>query len=108
MCAVGFVNLLAEISQSHALILAMPFAKVRQDAPKRLVAVVVILELLQSREQSVPAPFCDTNGKQNKKRIQTCFLNHHTMFSQIFGNQRGGNASLPEMPRHIESRRHNR
>ena len=53
--------------------------ELRHDAPHRLVAVVVVLELLQRRHQRVPAALRDADGEQDEEAVETCLLDHDAM-----------------------------
>src|SRR5690606_12841011 len=82
--AIGLVNLLAQVAQTHFLVAAVCLAEVGQNAPHRLITIVIVFELLQRSEQSIPTPFCNANSEQNKEGIQAGFFNHHTVLGQVF------------------------
>ena len=82
----------------------MHLAEIGQDAPQRLVAVVVVLELLQRGQQRVPAALGDADGEQDEERIQAGLLDHHAVLGQVLGHQRGRDAGLAEAAGHIQAR----
>ena len=106
--AIGLVNLLAKILQAHALILTVDLAKIRQDAPHRLIAIVIVLELLQRREQRVPAALGDADREHDEKGIETGLFDHHAVLGQELRHQCGGNAGLAKAARHVQARRDDR
>ena len=108
MFAIRLVNLLAKILQAQALILTVDLAKIRQDAPHGLVAIVVVLELLERREQRVPAALGDADREHDEKGIETGFFHHHAVLGQELRHQRGRNAGLAETARHVQARRNDR
>ena len=77
---------LAQVTQTHALVARVLLAKLGEDTPQRVVAVVVVFELLQCSEQGVPAAFGNANGEHDEKAVKTCFFHHHTVLSQKFGH----------------------
>src|SRR3546814_13377079 len=94
----------SDVCSSDLFVAAMFLAEVRQNTPKRLVAVVIVLELLQRRQQCVPPAFGNADGEQNEKRIQAGLFNHHAMLGQMLGDQRGRYPGLGECSRNIEPR----
>src|SRR5690606_12610136 len=102
--AVCFVNLLAEISQTHTLVTRMLLAKVRQNPPHRMIAIVVVLELLQCCQQGVPAAFGNADGEHDKERVQAGLFDDDPVLGQVFGHQCRWYARVCECPRNIEAR----
>jgi hypothetical protein len=73
-------------------------AELRQDAPQRLVAVVVVLELLQRRQQRVPAALGDADGEHDEERVQPGLLDDHAVLGQELGDDAAGMPVLANLP----------
>ena len=102
------VNVLAQIAQSHALILGLLLAKLRHDAPHGLVAVVVVLELLQSSQQRIPTPFGNANGEHDEETVQAGFFHHHAMFCQKLGQHGSRNTCFVKLAIQVQAGRDKR
>ena len=101
------MHMLAQVGQPHAFVLGKLLAKLGQDAPHRLVLVVVVLELLQRRQQRVPAALGDTNGEEDEKAVKAGFFNDHAMLGQELGHDAGRNAGLGKLAIQVQPRRDN-
>ena len=102
---VHLVDALAQVAQPHALVARVRGAELRQDAPHRRVAVVVVLELLQRGQQRVPAALGDADGEHDEERVQARLLDHHAVLGQELGDDGGRDAGLGELARHVQPRR---
>ena len=91
------MHVLAKIAQPHTLILFMLLTKLGQDAPHRLVAVVVVFELLQSGQQRVPTPFGNADREHDEEAVETRLFNNHTMFRQKLRHDAGGNTGVVKL-----------
>ena len=89
--------MLTQVTQAHTLVFFILLTELRQDAPHRLVPVVVIFELLQSGQQRVPTPFGDTNGEHDEKAVEARLFHNHTVFSQKLCHDAGWNACVVEL-----------
>ncbi len=96
MGLVHVVNLMAEILQAGAFIARICGSEFRQDAPHRLVLVVVILELLQCGQQRIPTSLGDPDGEHDEEGIQACLFNDDAVFGKVFGDDGSRNAGLAE------------
>ena len=95
---------LAQVAQAHALVARVGLAELRQDAPQRRIAVVVVLELLQRRQQRVPAALGDADGEHDEEGVQARLLHHHAVLGQELGDDAGRDAGLGELPVHAQAR----
>src|SRR5208282_6504111 len=78
------------------------------DAPQGIVPVVVILELLQRRQQRVPPTLGYTDCEHDEERIQPGLLDDHAVLDQITRNDCSRNAALGKAPGHVKSGRDDR
>ena len=103
---VHLVHMLAQITQAHSLVPWVLLAKLRHDFPHGLVLGIFILELLQSRQQRVPAAFGDANGEHDEEAVKTRLFNHHAVLGQKLADDRGGDACLVKLAVQVEARCH--
>ena len=75
----------------------LPCDEFRQDAPQRLVLVVVVLELLQRGQQRVPAALGDADREHDEERIQARLLDDDAVLGQVLGDDRRRDAGLAEL-----------
>ena len=106
--AIRLVNFLREIMQPDLLVLRMRLHEFRHHAPQRLILVVVHFELLELGNERIPATFGNADREHHKERIEPGFFNDHTVFSEIFGDERRRNALRRKLAVDVEPRRHNR
>ena len=88
---------MAEVSQTHALVLFMLLAELRQDAPHGLVAVVVVFELLQGGQQRVPTAFSNTDREHDEEAVKPCLFHNHTVLGQELGDDAGWNTCVVKL-----------
>ena len=98
--------MLTQVTQAHTFVFFILLTELRQDAPHRLVAVIVVFELLQSGQQRVPAPFGDTNGEHDEKAVEARFFHNHTVLGQKLGHDARWNACVVELAIQIKTRGH--
>ena len=99
------VHVLAQIAQTHFFVARMLAAELRQDAPHRLVAVVIVLELLQRGQQGVPAALGDADGEHDEEAVVTGFFHHHTVLGQKLGDDGRGDTGLGKVALEVQARR---
>ena len=64
----------------------------------------MIFELLQFSYKGIPATFGNADSEHNEEGIQTTLLYDHPMFSQILGDNAGGDAHRSKITLNIQAR----
>ena len=105
---IELVDVLAQIGQTHVLVLRVLLAELGQDAPHRLVLGVVVLELLQSGQHAIPATLGDADGEHDEEAVQAGLLDHHPMLGKELGHDAGRNPGLGELAIQVHARRNHR
>jgi hypothetical protein len=91
------VDLRAQVAQAAVLVARVGGGELRHHLPHLLVAVVVVLELLECRNESIPAALGDPDREHDEERIQAALLDDDAVLGQVLGDDRGRDAGLAEL-----------